>query len=313
VTAIHHSNRTLWALTAVVLVGLLVAAFVPGVRLPLIVLQVVFALMHGARRYGWRSIGIFVAAGLVISNILENLSIQTGFPFGHYHYTGGGKIFEVPWFIGPAYLATGYLAWIVATVLLGDVRRTSPWLTTIGTPVIGAFAMTAWDLALDPSSSTINRAWIWENSGGFFGVPLVNFLGWTFTVYLFMQVFALFLRGRGPLPDATTDRATASDLQGVLLYAATTISFFTKFFTGERTTVTDAVGATWRTGDIYETSVLLTVYGMFFLALLALLRIAQRRTGTEAHHGVAPAVDEFWQPAATSGSPVSAQPNPRRG
>jgi uncharacterized membrane protein len=284
-SAIQRSNKitTLWALTAVVFLGLLVAAFVPGVRLPLIVAQVGFALLHGAQRYSWRAIGVFVAAGLVISNILENLSIQTGFPFGHYHYTGGGKIFQVPWFIGPAYLATGYLAWVAATVLLSDVRRNSPWLTTIGTPIIGAFAMTAWDLALDPGTSTINHAWIWENGGGFFGVPLVNFLGWTFTVYLFMQVFALYLRSRGPLPAAQPDRATASDLQGVLLYAATTISFFTQFFTGKRTTtVTDAVGTTWRTGDIYETSVLLTVYGMFFIALLALLRIAQRRTTAAA-------------------------------
>ena len=40
--------------------------------------------------------GVFVVAGLVISNILENLSIQTGFPFGHYHYTGGPQIFLVP-------------------------------------------------------------------------------------------------------------------------------------------------------------------------------------------------------------------------
>jgi putative membrane protein len=283
-SAIQRSNKTttLWALTAVVFLGLLVAAFVPGVRLPLIVAQVGFALLHGAQRYSWRAIGVFVAAGLVISNILENLSIQTGFPFGHYHYTGGGTIFQVPWFIGPAYLATGYLAWVAATVLLADVRRNSPWLTTIGTPIIGAFAMTAWDLALDPGTSTINHAWIWENGGGFFGVPLVNFLGWTFTVYLFMQVFALYLRSRGPLPAAQPDRATASDLQGVLLYAATTVSFFTKFFTGERSTVTDAVGTTWRTGDIYETSVLLTVYGMFFIALLALLRIAQRRTTAAA-------------------------------
>jgi uncharacterized membrane protein len=300
-SAIARSNKitTVWALTAVVLLGLLVSAFVPGVRLLVIVAQVGFALLHGAQRYSWRAIGVFVAAGLVISNILENLSIQTGFPFGHYHYTGGGKIFQVPWFIGPAYLATGYLAWVVATVLLGDVRRNSPWLTTVGTPVVGAFAMTAWDLALDPSTSTIKKAWIWENGGGFFGVPLVNFLGWTFTVYLFMQVFALYLRSRGPLPVAQPDRATASDLQGVVLYAATTISYFALFFTGERTTVTDAVGTTWRTGDIYETSVLLTVYGMCFISLLALLRLAQRHTAGAAPAAPASTVQEA-QPARLS-------------
>jgi hypothetical protein len=50
------------------------------------------------------------------------------------------------------------------------------------------------------------------------------------------------------------------------------------FFTGDRKDVTDAVGNTWRTGDIYETSALVTVYGMFFFAVLALLRIAQQRT-----------------------------------
>ncbi|MDX6239368.1 MAG: hypothetical protein QOG10_4183 [Kribbellaceae bacterium] len=278
----QHSKRisTLWAITTAISLGLIITSFIPGTRTLLILLQVAFALLHGARRYGWRAIGVFIAAGLVISNILENLSIQTGFPFGHYHYTGGGKIFQVPWFIGPAYLATGYLAWVVATVLLGDVRRNSPWLTTIGTPVVAAFAMTAWDLSLDPSASTIHQAWIWQDGGGFFGVPLGNFLGWTFTVYLFVQVFALYLRSRGPLPTAEPDRA--SDLQGVLLYGLTTVSFFVTFFTGERKDVTDAVGNTWRTGDIYEASALVTVYGMFFFAVLALLRIAQQRTAAPA-------------------------------
>jgi uncharacterized membrane protein len=298
-SAVKRSNRTLWALTAVVLIGLLVNAFVPGLRLLVIVVQVVFVLWHGSQRYGWRAIGVFVVAALVISNILENLSIQTGFPFGHYHYTGGGKIFQVPWFIGPAYLPTGYLAWVVATALLADVRRDSPWLTTIGTPLIGAFAMTAWDLAFDPTNSTINHAWIWENGGGYFGVPLGNFLGWTFTVYLFMQVFSLYQRSRGPLPDAQPHRSTTSDLQATLLYAAMTIGYFVKLSTGERVTITDATGATWNTANIYETSALLTVYGMCFIVLLALLRISQRRHD-EPIPTTAPNADKHAQPAPVS-------------
>jgi putative membrane protein len=267
---------TLWTLTGAVALGLIIEAFVPGVTLFVVVLQVVFALLHGARRYGWRAIGVFVVAGLVISNILENLSIRTGFPFGHYQYTGGGKIFLVPWFIGPAYLATGYLAWIVATVLLGDVRGRSSWLTTIGTPVIAAFAMTAWDLSLDPVRSTINRVWIWEHGGGFFGVPLTNFLGWTFTVYLFMQVFAVYLRTRGPQGTTERGEARAGNLHGVLLYGLTTLSSFAPLLTGARTVVVDATGRTWRTADIYQTSALVTIYGMLFIAALALLRMAQQ-------------------------------------
>ncbi len=274
---------TLWVITVFLALGLIVSSFAHQLTIPLIMVQLVFVLLHGARRYGWSGIAVFVVAGLVISNILENLSIATGFPFGNYHYTGDGKIFEVPWFIGPAYLATGYVAWIVATALLGDVRRNSPWLTTIGTPVIAAFTMTAWDLSMDPTLSTINQNWIWEDGGGFFGVPLVNFLGWTFTVYLFMQVFALYQRSRGPRPaarpDLAGDRASdlASDLQGVLLYGLTGLGFVVAYFTEEHTKVTDATGAVWNTADIYETSALATVYGMFFFALVALLRIAQRR------------------------------------
>lgn len=276
-------RTTLWAITAVIALGLIVASFVPAVAIPLVLVQIAFMLVHGARRYGWPGIAVFVVAGLVISNILENLSIATGFPFGHYHFTGEGKIFEVPWFIGLAYIAMGYLAWIVATVLLGDVRRGSPWLTTIGTPVIGAFTMTAWDLSLDPTAGTISRTWIWENGGGYFGVPLVNFLGWTLTVYLFMQVFALYQRGRGAQPATAPGRAgdetgdLASDVQGVVLYGLAGLPFVVAYFVNEHSTVTDATGAVWRTADIYEASALATLYGMFFFALVALLRIAQRR------------------------------------
>jgi hypothetical protein len=64
----------------------------------------------------------------------------------------------------------------------------------------------------------------------------------------------------------------------VLLYGLMAVAFFVTTFTGDREIVTDATGMTWRTGDIYETAALVTIYGMGFIAVLALLRIAQRRT-----------------------------------
>ena len=277
-----NQTKTLWILTAAVATGLIAAMLIPGIGTQLILVQVGFLVLHGAWRYGWRAIAVFIVAGLVISNILENLSVQTGFPFGHYHYTGDGKIFQVPWYIGPAYLATGYLAWIVATTLLADVHRNSPWLTTIGTPIVGAVAN---DL-LGPGNGREQRddqpVVDLGNGGGFFGVPLVNFLGWTLTVYLYMQAFALYLRSRGPAPSATQTR-TVSDLQAVILYAATTLSFFAAYLKGDRITVTDATGHTWQTSDIYQTSILLAVYGMLFLALLALLRIASGTPKDQKH------------------------------
>jgi putative membrane protein len=169
-------------------------------------------------------------------------------------------------------------------VLVADVRRGSNWLTTIGTPLVASFAMVAWDLSMDPTMSTINQMWIWENSGGFFGVPLVNFLGWSLTVYTFLQIFALYLSHRGP---SVADQPRSSDLQAVLLYAAIAVGFFVTYATGDREVVTDALGQTWRTGDIYETSVLTTIYGLVFVAVLAFLRIAQRRRASVGSSPVA--------------------------
>jgi putative membrane protein len=280
------SPATVWVVTVLALLGTLLRSAIPAPfgLLPLLV-SFVFLLLHGARRYGWPAIAVYVVVVLVVSNILENLSISTGFPFGHYHYTGGGKIFQVPWFIGIAYASTGYLAWIVGTVLVGEVRRRGSWLTTIGTPLVASFAMVVWDLSLDPAASTIQQTWIWENGGGFFGVPLVNFLGWSLTVYVFFQIFALYLRARGP---QAGDRPRSSDVQAVLLYAAIAVGFFVTFATGARTVVTDALGQTWRTADIYESSALTTVYGLVFVAVLAFLRIAQRRAEPGASAQVVP-------------------------
>ncbi|WP_061290379.1 carotenoid biosynthesis protein [Herbidospora cretacea] len=234
------------------------------------VLLTAFTLLHGSRRYGRRAILLYYAVTLVVSNVLENLSILTGFPFGDYHYTTGPQLFHVPLAIGPFYAAVGYMAWTIAALLNGEVHRGSSRSTTIGTPVIASFAMVAWDLAMDPTRATIQRFWIWEDSGGFFGVPLVNFLGWSLTTYLFFQLFALHLRRRGSAP-------TTSPVQPLLLYGATAATFVLDYLTGERTTVTDALGQTWRTADIYETSVLNTIYGMVFITVLAALSLVRRR------------------------------------
>ena len=48
--------------------------------------------------------------------------------------------------------------------------------------------MTLWDLVIDPILSGPSvRAWVWENGGPYFGIPIHNYAGWlltTFTVYV---------------------------------------------------------------------------------------------------------------------------------
>src|SRR5260370_28082552 len=165
----RNTNMTrtiLWVLAAAYAIAL-IANISFGLSIPIAVvlsISVAFALIHGAVRYGWKGLAAFIAICLVVSNILENTSILTGFPFGHYHYTDAlrPKLFLVPLLIGPAYFANGYLPLGLGNALIGDVRRKSRAFTTFSVPLIASFLMLLWHLSFDPQASTIQRLWIWE-------------------------------------------------------------------------------------------------------------------------------------------------------
>jgi uncharacterized membrane protein len=278
------STYVLWMLVVVYAVVKLVNQVFPlHIPIPLVVLiPTIFALIHGALRYNWSGILSFLVICLIVSNLLENTSILIGFPFGHYYYTDvlGPKLFLVPLLIGPTYCATGYLAWVLGTVLIGDIGRTSSALTTFAVPFIASFAMVAWDLGFDPTASTINHLWIWEQGGGYFGVPLTNFLGWFFTVYVFFQLFALFLRLR-----RTDSKKEAPAFPGpfyaqaIIMYTVTGLAFVVAYLSGAGsgdTLVTDAMGVVWHTRSIAEAEATVSVCTMIFAAALSTVKLLQR-------------------------------------
>jgi putative membrane protein len=264
-------------------------------------ISVVFALVHGAVRYGWSGITAFVVICLVVSNMLENTSILTGFPFGHYHYTDalGPKLFLVPLLIGPAYFANGYFAWVIGNVLIGEVRRRSSVFMTFAVPFIAAFVMVMWDLTFDPRASTIEHQWIWEQGGGYFGVPLTNYLGWFFTVYLFLQLFALFVRFR---PGSETARTLPRShyAQAVLTYAVMGLTpVLTFVISGSNSQVTDAAGVVWQTRSIAESVATVSIYTMLFAIALSAVKLIQApATAPETSAQVATPVTREVLPAA---------------
>src|SRR5260370_15057048 len=164
-------NNLSWTLVAVFTIVTLVWRLVPSALPPLIaialitLLPFVFIFVHGSVNYRFRDMLVYAAITLVVSNIFENLSILTGFPFGHYYYTDslGPKLFLVPILIGPAYLGTGYLAWTLARLLLGapDGRPSGQQVWTV--PALASFLMVAWALSFDPITSTIGHSWIWQH------------------------------------------------------------------------------------------------------------------------------------------------------
>lgn len=110
--------------------------------------------------------------------IAEAVGSRTGFPFGYYHYTPilQPQIAGVPLFIPLAWFMMLPSAWAIAQIVVGTQRR---WAYT----ALSAVALTAWDFFLDPQKVAWGF-WVWTDSagnpftGGYFGVPWVNFLGW---------------------------------------------------------------------------------------------------------------------------------------
>src|SRR5260370_12702785 len=149
----------LWAIVLINVVLTLVNVVFPGnISIAILILMPLpFVLLHGALRYKWSGIITFFLISLVVSNVLENSSILTGFPFGHYYYTDllGPKLFLVPLLIGPAYVGNGYLAWVLSTALVGDVRPKASAFMTFAVPFIASFIIVACHLFIDPTTSTI--------------------------------------------------------------------------------------------------------------------------------------------------------------
>ena len=115
-----------------------------------------FALLHGAIRYGIRGILAFVAVCLVVGNVSENLGIRTGFPFGHYYFTDliGPSLLHVPILLGLAYVGMGYLCWTLGGLIVGEPRSLLTRSPVLTVPLVSSFLFygvsAAGNLALIP-------------------------------------------------------------------------------------------------------------------------------------------------------------------
>jgi putative membrane protein len=262
-------------ITLAVLLALIVACswnptpFAQG----LAAIAIAAALIHAMRNYGIRhGLGLF-AICLAITFTMENIGTRTGFPFGHYRFAVGANLPHVgaiPIIVGPLWFGMGYFSWVIAAMLLNGADRhlhARSNLTLL--PVVAALVMTAWDVVMDPPASTIAKAWIWQDGGVYFGVPLSNFAGWLLTSWLFFQAFALYLRGRNLPPSRSRSFCSIA----LLFYAAAALAYFVPWAFGQGGTVTDPAGHIWRVADIREASVIAMLCTMMIAVLLASWRL----------------------------------------
>jgi uncharacterized membrane protein len=229
-----------------------------------------FAVIHGARIYRLRGILVFVALSLGVGTLLESVSLRTGFPFGHYWFTDlmGPKLFDLPILLALAYVGMGYLSWVLGLVILeGQNEPLSGWKFVL-VPLAASFVMTAWDLSMDPVWADIDHAWVWRDGGLYYGVPISNFFGWFFSVYIFFQLFALYLRNRVIVPSRASHWRLA-----ILFYAASAAgNLLVVAPLSSGAAFVDAAGKHWAIPDILWASRLVSIFLMMPLSLIGLVK-----------------------------------------
>ncbi len=165
--------------------------------LPIIYASLLFVIagLYSIERYSFKNTAIFFLITWIVSLSFEALSIRTGFPFGLYHYNLPSPIvlFQVPLIVIVAYFGAGYISWMLSHVLTGQYSKKLEGKQIFIVPFVAAFIMVMWDLIMDPVASTVLSQWVWQSPGAYFGVPITDFFGWFVTVFIFYQIFALYL------------------------------------------------------------------------------------------------------------------------
>lgn len=242
-----------------------------------VALLTAFTVLHGARRYGTAGIAVYFVLAVLVTNVFENLSIATGWPFGAYHHTAsmGPKLFHVPLIVGPIFAVAGYLAWALAGILLGETGAAAPRGIAVARPVLAAFVTTSWDLCVDAVGGTVNRDWVWADGGAWFGVPWLNFFGWMLTTWVFFQLFAVYLALRREPVAGVPSRVYWS--QPIVFWTLIALQFPLLAVIVPDGVLSDPAGVTWQVRHLFVSMAIASVFTMLFTALLAACVLARQR------------------------------------
>ena len=133
-------------------------------------------------------------------------------------------------------------------------------------------------------------------------MPLTNYLGWFFTVYVFFQLFALYLRFRKASQEGKEPALPRSYYaQAIVMYAVIGLVIVVNFVLGStNTAITDAVGIVWQTRSIAEAEATVTIFTMLFAAALAAVKLLQRSAAVAG----TPVEAEVGETAVEERSPV---------
>jgi putative membrane protein len=142
---------------------------------------------------------------------IETFAIITGFPYSQFSYTNliGFKLFGYT----PYTVPFAYVPIFIGCIYLASLKVKSYWKILL----ITAFLVLIADIVLDPAAVALNF-WTYKTQGIFYGVPLMNFLGWILTGFLAALIAMVMLRDT--LNDINKPEAMVSSLFLILCFWA---------------------------------------------------------------------------------------------
>ena len=178
-------------------------------------------LFIGRGLLGWRRTGAFLLVGWITAFLCEFSSTRVGVPFGFYYYNGstvGQELYiaDVPFMDSLSFTFLLFSSYCMALVfilpsaphsgfpslhLVLDPSVRTSWPVLVLT---SAFLMLI-DVIIDPVALRGDRWFLgliygYPEPGVYFGIPLMNFVGWAVVGLIALSVYFLIDRRRSPMP-----------------------------------------------------------------------------------------------------------------
>src|SRR3954453_14445198 len=156
----------------------------PPVTIASVVVFFLASVADAYRLLGAVSAGVLVAVAGGGGLVAESVGVATGWPFGQYAYTGtlGPEVLGVPVVVPMAWVMMAWPALVVARTLVARGPAVA---------AVGAVALTAWDVFLDPQMVAAGH-WTWFDTAPGLplipGIPLTNYIGWLLVSVVIMAI-----------------------------------------------------------------------------------------------------------------------------
>lgn len=174
--------------------------FVSGINVILFAVPCFWAAVRWLGRRD--AIILFVIFG-VLALAIETSAIITGFPYGHFGYSGllGYRLFGyTPWTVALAWTPLVLAAYAVTCrAIVGEGGSIFARIVRVA---VVAILLVIFDVVLDPGAVKIGF-WRYEGGGPFYGVPVSNFVGWLFSgavAGIVLEIFAWWKKPLLPVP-----------------------------------------------------------------------------------------------------------------